>query len=208
MLVSLGLGLSTLASVALNRGQHPPPDRRPDALRRALVLLHRHPERPDGPVSRGGRWDQGRDRLARRAKPAGASRRRRRGAGRSSGGHARHALGAAWRSWVDVCGGAAGGDEARRRDMVAGGLSWAAAGLVRRQPRAWLGRASRQRAAGQRARARHRPQGGEPARHRLAYAGAQLHARRQSRPARPRTAHAHRHPPRAGRGANRRFCGR
>ena len=78
------------------------------------------------------------------------------------------ALGAARRPRPDLCRHAAGGHAHRRRPVVAGRLRRPAAGLVRRRPRQGLGRRHRRHHPGQRAGPRHRPEDRQPARHRLA----------------------------------------
>ena len=193
MLVAVGLGLTTLAAVALIQGnlrravlaslpdQAPSfffIDLQPDQLARFRALVRATP----GPQTIETLPTLRARIVAVNGVPAAQVQRR-----------PRHRLGAARRPRPDLRRHPAAGHTADRGPVVAARLPGQAARLARRQAGPRLGGADRRGDPGERARPRHRPDGGQPARHRLAAARAQFRAGRQPRPAGRRAAHRDRH---------------
>ena len=182
MLVSLGIGLTTLAAIALIQGN----------LRQQIARACRTPRPPStsstsSPIRPPSSmpWSRavpGVTEVRRvpslRARDRGGERR----AGRSGAGHARRPR---WALRGDrgltYAAAAPEGTRVVAGAMVAGGLRGPAPGLPRRQPRARLACRSRRHDHGERARPRHRPADRLPARHRVARAGAELRPHRLAR---------------------------
>jgi putative ABC transport system permease protein len=105
-----------------DRGEPAPAACRPVAERGAVLLLHRHPERPGARLRPAGAGPARRRRRPPRAQPAAPHRRGGRRAGRAGAGDRGDALGAARRPRPDLCRDAARGHAAGRRAVVGGRL--------------------------------------------------------------------------------------
>ncbi len=130
VVLSLGLGLTLLVTLALIDGNLQAADRRQPAGARAELLLRRHPEhrgRGFRRLHREGGADGQADARADAARPHHRAQRRRRAEGQGAAGRR---LGAARRPRHHLCREAARERDARRRRVVAGGLFRRAAGLV------------------------------------------------------------------------------
>ena len=186
VMLSLGLGLTVLVATALIEGNLREQITQAHPERCAGLLLRRHPVDPDAGLREGARRHPRRGAARQGAVAARPHHQDRRQAGERDRRPVGCALGDRRRPRRDLFGDAARGLAHRRRRMVAGRLSRAAAHLLRRGAGQGVRAGARRHHHGERAGPRHRGQDRLPAAHRMDDARHQLRLRLFARPARTR----------------------